>query len=373
MPKCIYCREKEANSEEHAIPAAFGTDNIKGFEKLLGKLCEKCNQKIGHIEEQFLRCGPEAFFRKMLIIKGRKKHDEVNIFHRGSLGGKPIRVEVQNPDELCNFLCEPSSESGNLTYSNQLSLRNPEGFIVNVPIPDNINTADKLIEMLKRQERADYEFVSVYIEPERRHIVEALPNIKQKRLEWENVEQGYKGKKKFLVKCEYTEKYFQGIAKIAFHYFLQYFGRYNGHEKEFDGIKNFILNGGDVEDWVIRREGSFIEDFKGPLIISPDVYGHFIIAEDTGEDIFVKLMFFAGPKGISNRHHEVRISNKQSLIYRPRKSIEHQILYFNEKDSEGNIGEMKKLLKIDKGFISSLQFPRFDEVGSLLRRFKSHS
>ncbi len=370
MPKCIYCREKEANSEEHAIPAAVGTDNIRGFKKLLGKLCKECNQKIGQIEEQFLRCGPEAFFRKVLNIKGRKKHDAVNIFHRGSSSGKPIRVELENPGESCNFLCEPSSESGNLTFSNHLTLRNPEGEIFRVVIPDNINTVEELIEMLRRKEMADYEFVSVYIEPERKHIVEALPNLKQKQLEWENVELGHKGTKTFNITCEYTEKYFQGIAKIAFHYFLQYFERYDGHEKEFDGIKNFILNGGNVKDWVIRHDSSYIEAFKGPLIISPDVYGHFIVAEDNGEYISVKLMFFAGPKGINNMHHEVRISNKHSLIYRPRKSIGHQILYFNEKDCDGNIGEMKKLIQLDKGFISSLRFPRFDKVGSLLRKLK---
>jgi hypothetical protein len=225
--------------------------------------------------------------------------------------------------------------------------------------------------MLERKGMSDYEFVSVYIDPERKHILEKLPCVKGKQLEWKDIEQGDKGKREFLITCEYTEKYFQGIAKIAFHYFLQYFGNYNGHEKEFDGIKKFIMNGGVVEDWVTRCNGSFIEDFKGSIIIAPHVYGHFFVAEDNGEYIFVKLMFFAGPKGINNMHHVVRIANKHGAIVMPRKVIGHQILYFNEKNGEGHIGEINELRRYDKGFLSKWRSLRFEEVGQILRIIKN--
>lgn len=94
MPICIYCNKREADSKEHAIPAAFGMDNIKGFSTLDGKLCSECNSYIGNIEEQFLRCSPEAFLRYINDIQGRKTHKKINPFVRGSAGGKPIKVEV---------------------------------------------------------------------------------------------------------------------------------------------------------------------------------------------------------------------------------------------------------------------------------------
>jgi len=72
----------------------FGMDNIKGFVTLKGKLCKECNGEIGKIEEQFLRCSPEAFFRYRLKIEGRKSHDKINPYHRGSSDGKPIKAEI---------------------------------------------------------------------------------------------------------------------------------------------------------------------------------------------------------------------------------------------------------------------------------------
>lgn len=306
----------------------------------------------------------------MLNIKGSKKHKEVNIYQRGSASGRPIKVEIQNPEDSLKYLCESSGERENLTCANQIILRDPSGMMHNVTIDDDIKKSSELAKVLKRKGMSDYELISVYIDPERKHIVEHLQNLKDKRLEWKDVELGHKGEKQFLITCEFTEKYFQGIAKIAFHYFLQHFNRHNGYEKEFDGIKNFILNGGNTNEWVTRCKGSFIEDFTGELLIVPDSYWHFFVAEDTGESIFVKLMFFAGPKGICDMHHEVRISNERSLIYRPRKAIGHQIFYFKEPDKDGFIGEMKELRRHDKKFLLSLRGLKFEEVGPVLRRIK---
>ena len=69
MPECIYCNKLAADSEEHSFPAALGMDRIKGFVKLKGKLCKECNSRIGGIEEQFLRCSPEAFFMGQHVFK----------------------------------------------------------------------------------------------------------------------------------------------------------------------------------------------------------------------------------------------------------------------------------------------------------------
>jgi hypothetical protein len=85
MIKCIYCGKEEANSREDYLPRCLGS--FRNFGKLENKLCRKCNGAIGKIEEQFCRCGPEAFFRIVKGIKGRKYHKKPSPFYRGSSGG----------------------------------------------------------------------------------------------------------------------------------------------------------------------------------------------------------------------------------------------------------------------------------------------
>ena len=104
MAKCIYCNAKEADSGEHFMPACLG--RFRNFEQLNNKLCSECNRKIGKLEEQFCRCGPEQFFRIIKGIKGREHHRKVNPFYRGSAGGGYIVAESRHPTLDCMIFCE---------------------------------------------------------------------------------------------------------------------------------------------------------------------------------------------------------------------------------------------------------------------------
>ena len=163
MPICIYCNEREADSKEHAIPAALGMDYIKGFEKLHGKLCSSCNNDIGKIEEQFLRSGPEAYLRSVLKIKRRKGSSGVNPFLRGSAGVDAIKAELKDPESDTSFLCEPADKPGNMTHLYQLLMRDSQGEIHHVIIPESIQSSEALNEMLMSKGMADYELEHVHI------------------------------------------------------------------------------------------------------------------------------------------------------------------------------------------------------------------
>jgi hypothetical protein len=371
MPKCIYCNERDADSEEHSFPAALGMDSIKGFATLKGKLCKGCNGEIGKIEEQFLRCSLEAFFRYLLKIEGRKNHDKINPYHRGSSGGKPIKAEINTPDSLDIFLCEPANDSGDFTYSYQITLKDSDGNFHRIIVPDSVNSSESLDKLLASKEMSKLEFHSAIIDPDRKHIIEGISNLKGKSINWDDMPMEHHGKKELLITFEYTDKYFRAIAKIAFHYFLQYFEHYSGNEKEFEGIKAFIMQGGKVNEWVTIVPVSFIEDFKNRFI-STNIYGHFVVAEDTGDRIFVKLGFFYGPTCLQDRHFEVQIGKAPGLIKKP-KDIGHQILYFKEKDDDGYIGEMKELRKHSKRFLSSLFVPKVEYLGKIIRAIRRYT
>ena len=189
-----------------------------------------------------------------------------------------------------------------------------------------------------------------------------------KDIKWDDIPVGEHENKEYSVTCRYSDLYFRAIAKIAFHYFLQYFDHYSGAEDEFDGIKNFIMNGDNVKAWVRQVEGSFVDEFIDEHV-SITNYVHLLTVEDTGDRIFAKLAFFCGPQGLQGRHFEVQIGDSPGTIKTPLVKG-HHILYFKEEDQNGNIGEMKKLGLIGKDFLASLRFPKKEKLGDILRIIK---
>jgi hypothetical protein len=90
MSDCIYYGAL-ADSLEHPLPAVLG--EFVNAPQLENRICKPCNNtRLGVLDEQLSRCGPEGFFRKVYGIRGRKGHDKVNPFSRGSAGGQRIEV-----------------------------------------------------------------------------------------------------------------------------------------------------------------------------------------------------------------------------------------------------------------------------------------
>ncbi|MEA2236715.1 MAG: hypothetical protein QOC81_1439 [Thermoanaerobaculia bacterium] len=66
---CIYCAAK-ADSLEHPLIAALG--EFEDAPLLPNRICENCNSKrLGILDEQYARCGPESFLRRYYGIRGR--------------------------------------------------------------------------------------------------------------------------------------------------------------------------------------------------------------------------------------------------------------------------------------------------------------
>ncbi len=94
--QCLYC-SAPGDSLEHALPAALG--EFRDAPNLANRVCTPCNNtRLGVLDEQLTRCGPEAFLRKFYDIRGRTAtHDKVNIFERRSAGGQ--RVDMRSVDK----------------------------------------------------------------------------------------------------------------------------------------------------------------------------------------------------------------------------------------------------------------------------------
>jgi hypothetical protein len=103
MSKCIYC-SNEANSLEHHLPRALG--KFKGYVPLTDRVCSDCNEKCKLLDEQLCRSGIESFFRTYLGITGRKEHQKVNTFYRGSAGGGRLELQGTNQQTGNSVLLE---------------------------------------------------------------------------------------------------------------------------------------------------------------------------------------------------------------------------------------------------------------------------
>jgi hypothetical protein len=64
---CIYCSESP-DSLEHPLPVAFG--EFRDAPHLEDRICKQCNNRLGLLDEQLTRCGPEALFRRFYGIQG---------------------------------------------------------------------------------------------------------------------------------------------------------------------------------------------------------------------------------------------------------------------------------------------------------------
>jgi hypothetical protein len=111
------------------------------------------------------------------------------------------------------------------------------------------------------------------------------------------------------------------VAKIAFHYLLKMFPDLTGLEREFDGIKEFIWNGGQVSQYVIQRKDQFIVNFK--LGYRPTNWMHILAAERSGGRIKAYAQFFAGPHSLP-LPYEVKIGRDPARIHVPPRRYAHE-------------------------------------------------
>jgi hypothetical protein len=115
---CIYCGG-DATSIEHPLIAALG--EFQNASLLPNRICITCNggKRLGLLDEQYARCGPESFLRRHYGIGGRPTHAEVNPFYRGSAGGQ--RLEMLAFDEAAGFPVLMVCENGTYQQARQLT------------------------------------------------------------------------------------------------------------------------------------------------------------------------------------------------------------------------------------------------------------
>ena len=99
-----------------------------------------------------------------------------------------------------------------------------------------------------------------------------------------------------VVNASAAAPYFRAVAKIAFHYTLKMFPELTGHEREFDGIKDFIWNGGEISRFAQQRKDQFVGNFRRGM--RPTKWMHILAVERGGGVITCYVQLFVGPRSL---------------------------------------------------------------------------
>ena len=341
MPEniCLYCAEP-ALSLEHIIPAALGE-----FERaplLRNRICNTCNNRLGLLDEQMTRCGPEAFIRRYYNIAGRPGHDSINPFYRGSAGGQRLEMKAFDPNLGFEVLIERTD--GAYRQVRQLVfIEQATGRIAHVPIGEKM-TPEELRAAYNRLEITPPLDMHLICSPEEEQWVQDLVRATSSGISFGP---GSRGTTMYAsgaaVSFSLTERYFRAVAKIGFHYFLSQFMEYTGLEPKFADIRRYIATG----DRNVNRANEFVGERKLPLVgealggARPDGWiGHILCADITNGEYRAHVQTFVC-EDFQPRIYTIRLG--QSPIDLRSDSVGHAFLYFRD-GYHGKLGGEAHLL-----------------------------
>lgn len=260
--KCIYCNSINPSSEEHVFPRSLG--EFRNFPHLANRICTKCNNDIGNLEEQFGRSGPEAFFRKYLNIDGRNTHDQINPFERGSAGAKPIDFIALLPGTDIEILWEFNPGEQTIKEVRQIVFIDKKGkSYPPIRIHKWMNNTDQIREEMKKISLDSKKIklsARVFASDDEMEWIEDLVRGLGSNFTWLPPQLSAKINNS-VVKVHVTNFYSRAIAKIGFHYLLLIVNIFKGNEDCFSAIRRFIIEGGTIENFVTQT--------RRPILIFP--------------------------------------------------------------------------------------------------------
>lgn len=356
---CIYCGQTSKLSNEHYLPRCLG--KFRAFESLNDRICKNCNESFSEIDEQFCRSGPEAIVRALLGIGGRASHRKISPFQRGSAGADRIAFRAKPLSQIADAkeIEMDVDQTGSVRRLRQMILHFETRDLV-IRITDDMKEPEQLLERLKKE---GVELVAPIKNegPITAEIIGAAPD----EVEWmkhllsgleRNTVSGpefriddKEEQAKAAMTARPTAKYFRGLAKIGFHYFLKHMSGFHGSEPAFADVRNFIVAGTatDVERFV---EG-WREDLVTDIVWGESAagYRHMLIARSNYQELIAKMQFFVPPRYQRGLYppdmrvlppYTIRLGKNPSRVDYPR-ACSHSFTYSEVYKAEGYDGVVR--------------------------------
>ncbi len=342
--RCIYCGSIGPFDEEHTLPRCLG--EFKNSPKLNNRVCRNCNGQIGReSEEQFCRSGPEAFFRNFFNVQGRKSHEPVNLFERGSAGGKAIDIVAPHPETGINVLYEKDPGSNTVRELRQIVVVAADGSSYPIRISKWMTTTEDLAKEIRKLKLEKIVRIHSFASSEELAWVRSLTDGLAEKHTWSEQPEGSVIPQS-EIRFEVPAAYFRAVAKASFHYFLAVEDSVRGDEPIFADIRNFILAGEDEKKFVIQERGPIIS-FPKPKIIHEHwgyclkSHGHIIVVDCKNGELFGRIQYFVS-SDIEPSIYRINISKEVGTLVRPL-AKGHFFAYYPDGPKDGYHGELSEL------------------------------
>ncbi len=335
---CIYCScpfDPSQGEGDHVIPARLG--EFRNGLKFRG-LCQRCNNIIGKSEEQLLRCGPERLYRDVVIPATARSRGKRSSWSTGANGMPPPRLFINTPHG--KVMGHIGSDLKHPEIIDQLSICTEDGqeyfikIFPKMPAEELKRKVRKIVELHGASGRIDVRCTcnKEKLDTYQKLINEVFLDSENKSLPLEPGEHPVEGRIDF----KFSDHYFRALAKIAFHYYLATFKRVNGSEAEFGPIRNFIINGGNIQEFFVDQK-RFVRP-RLPPGMAPSRWGH-ILSVHEFDVVTGYVALFVGPAGRQVDYH-VRIGRVASRLYLPDLVWSHAYVYDENPSVTGKVGEV---------------------------------
>lgn len=344
MKACIYCGGSDKKfCKAHILPLSLGA--FENQPTLLNKVCAECDTEIGKCEDQFTHTGLAALLRSRIGLSQDKNRSP---FRRRFAGHGPIDMKIKylaTDDVLLETDGVGDNELPPAMPLPQLHLIYADGKKDCIRINPESFTPNEILHVMK----TGLKQIAVFgvTNEEYKHICDVfceagltLSGTKEIRpLTDKSILPVLAAG---ITTCD--KRYFQAIAKIAFHYYLgmKLDNCYlNGSEDVFSLFRRFIrYSEGDPESFVTQKKGYFVDDFRAGW--RPPFYGHIFIAEVSNKCIKVKTQFFVGPD-IDPPYYEVLLCQKPFIVSIQPTIFGHNYVYIDPSERKQYTGTMHQL------------------------------
>ena len=282
-------------------------------------VCPKCNNSFGVNEQVMAQSSPLGLFRAELGFKVRNRGSQRDNRPRGRCkdGFVPIATASLNG---WNRLVSPSMDgSRNAFPVDQLVIRGTDDREHFIQLFPNM-TAKGLAAAVQRTgvndiRTANFNCSDLNTDRLLQVIREVFPHMKFS--EQPDTEPGVH---RVLVRTTFQVgvKYFQGLAKIAFHHYLIHNQRgYKGSEEIFRGIRTFIRHGGDI-DAFFPETGDTLGSPIGTEVdggrITARNWCHIVLVDEREFTSRTSMWLFAGPDNVPTPIHVTLASDSSRIL-----------------------------------------------------------
>lgn len=341
VANCIYCSEvfdPRKGQGDHVLPVQFGV--FRGDKRFRG-CCSKCNNAIGKHEEQLIRCGPESEDLRKLRPSRPAKRARGNRSSIGAGGFSPPKNST--PIDGFEVPLFHDLHTGLKRTKEGLTLRLKSGEFAHIELHET--TSAKWLDEELRQ-YGDIE--SCHFRAETQNLKRYMELVKSIRPEChvEPRDETPMGVSTVPVRIqiEVGTAYFRSIAKLAFHtYLLASHRSFSGGEAIFAPIREFVLRGDNVEDFIQHKTLNMpipVRDWVS-RIAPVSRLCHMVFIEDGPKEIIVGVKLFHGSE-LSNWRRLVIARYPVLVPARPRVLL--AFVYDDPQQSSGSAGQVHQLI-----------------------------